>query len=45
MKLAAARALANLVPDEELCEDFIMPEPFDPRAAEVVSQAVKDCLS
>lgn len=44
MKLAAARALAALVSDEELCEDFIMPEPFDSRAAEVVSRAVKDCL-
>ena len=37
MKLAAAEALAHLVSDEE----FIMPEAFDPRVAEVVSQAVK----
>lgn len=41
MKLAAAEALAALVPDEKLCDDFIMPEAFDPRVAEVVSQAVK----
>lgn len=41
MKLAAAEALAGLVSDEELSEDFIMPEAFDPRVAEVVSQAVK----
>ena len=41
MKLAAAEAIAGLVSDEELHEDFIMPEPFDPRVAEVVSQAVK----
>ncbi|MBQ3558102.1 MAG: NADP-dependent malic enzyme [Agathobacter sp.] len=41
MKLAAAEALAALVSDEELNEDFIMPEAFDPRVAEVVSQAVK----
>lgn len=41
MKLAAANALAYLVSDEELNEDFIMPEAFDPRVAEVVSQAVK----
>lgn len=41
MKLAAAEALAALVSDEELCDDFIMPEAFDPRVAEVVSQAVK----
>ncbi|MBQ8519567.1 MAG: NADP-dependent malic enzyme [Agathobacter sp.] len=41
MKLAAAEALAALVSNEELNEDFIMPEAFDPRVAEVVSQAVK----
>jgi malate dehydrogenase (oxaloacetate-decarboxylating) len=41
MKLAAAEALANLVSDEELCDDFIMPEAFDPRVADVVSAAVK----
>ena len=41
MKLAAAKAIAGLVSDEELHEDFIMPEPFDPRVADVVSQAVK----
>ncbi len=42
MKLAAAFAIASLVSDEELNEDNIMPQPFDPRVAEVVSQAVKD---
>ena len=41
MKLAVAEALAALVSDEELNEDFIMPEAFDPRVAEVVSEAVK----
>ena len=41
MKLAAATALAELVSDEELSEDFIMPEAFDPRVPIVVSQAVK----
>lgn len=41
MKLAAAGAIAALVSDQELNEDFIMPEPFDPRLAQVVSQAVK----
>ncbi len=44
MKLAAAEALAALVSDDELCEDFIMPEPFDPRAAEAVAAAVKECV-
>ena len=42
MKLAAALAIASLVPDEELNEDNIMPEAFNPRVAEAVSQAVKD---
>lgn len=42
MKLAAAAALAGLVSDEELSEDFIMPDPFDPRIVDVVSAAVKD---
>ena len=45
MKLAAAEALAALVSDEELNEDFIMPEAFDPRVPEVVSQAVKKHIS
>ena len=42
MKLAAATALANLISDEELNEDYILPEAFDPRASEAVSKAVKD---
>lgn len=41
MKLAAAEALVGLVSDEELNDDFIMPEAFDPRVAAVVSEAVK----
>lgn len=41
MKLAAAEALANLVTDDELSDEFIMPEAFDPRVADVVSEAVK----
>lgn len=45
MKLAAAEALAALVSDEELNEDFIMPEAFDPRVAKVVSEAVKSHIS
>ncbi len=45
MKLAAAEALAALVSDEELNEDFIMPVAFDPRVPEVVSQAVKAHIS
>lgn len=41
MKLAAAKAIADLVSEEQLSEDFIMPEAFDPRVAQAVSQAVK----
>lgn len=42
MKLAAAEAIAGLVSDEQLSDDFIMPEAFDPRVADVVSRAVRD---
>lgn len=41
MKLAAALALANLVPDEELNEDNILPEAFNPKVADAVAEAVK----
>lgn len=42
MKLAAANAIAGLVADEDINENNILPEAFDPRVAEVVSRAVKD---
>ena len=41
MKLAAALAIASLVPDGELNENNIMPEAFNPKVAEVVAEAVK----
>lgn len=41
MKLAAANALAALVSSEELSEDNILPEAFDPRVAQAVADAVK----
>ena len=41
MKLAAAEAIAGLVPREELNEDNIMPEAFNPKVAELVAEAVK----
>ena len=41
MKLAAAIAIAGLVPEDKLSEDNIMPEAFDPCVAEVVANAVK----
>ena len=45
MKLAAAVAIASLVPDDKLNEDNIMPEAFDPRVAETVSRAVKEHIA
>lgn len=44
MKLATAEAIAGLVPDEELNENNILPEAFDPRVADVVSRAVKELI-
>lgn len=44
MKLAAANAIAGLVPEEELNENNILPEAFDPRVAETVSKAIKDLI-
>lgn len=41
MKLAAAHAIAGLVPDDELSDTNIMPEAFLPEVAEVVAEAVK----
>ena len=41
MKLAAAHAIANLVPEEELSDTNILPHAFDPHVADVVSEAVK----
>ena len=41
MKIAAAEAIASLVEDKELGEDNIIPQPFDPRVAVAVAEAVK----
>ena len=40
MKMAASRALAELVPDDELCAEKILPDPLDKRVAQAVAQAV-----
>lgn len=40
MKMAAAKALADLISDEELCEDYIIPAAFDPRVGPAVAKAV-----
>ena len=42
MKLAAALAIANLIPEDEVSDVNILPEAFDPRVADVVSKAVID---
>ncbi|MCR5042418.1 MAG: NAD-dependent malic enzyme [Clostridia bacterium] len=42
MKIAAAYAIASLVPDDKLSPEFIMPEAFDPRIRETVSRAVAE---
>ena len=46
MKLAAAHALAGLIPDDELSADYIIPQPFDervgPAVAKAVAQAARD---
>ena len=42
MKIAAANALANLITDEELADDYIIPKAFDPRVGEAVAKAVAE---
>ena len=42
MKIAASRAIASLVSDEELKPEYIIPAPFDPRVAETVAKAVAE---
>ena len=42
MKLAAAEAIASLVKDEELSDQYIIPSVFHPEAAKVVAKAVAD---
>lgn len=42
MKVAAAYALANLISDDELNPEYIIPKPFDPRVKDAVASAVKD---
>ncbi len=43
MKVAAARALSAIVTDEELSDEYIIPDAFDPRVCPAVSQAVFKC--
>ena len=43
MKIAAAEAIASLIPDEEIRDNYVIPSPFDLRVADVVAKAVADC--
>ena len=42
MKIAAAKALAGLISDEELNADYILPKAFDPRVKDAVAKAVEE---
>ena len=42
MKVAAAEALAGLISDDELSEDYIIPQAFDPRVGPAVAKAVAE---
>ena len=42
MKIAAAYALAGIISEDELNEDYIIPKAFDPRVREAVSKAVAE---
>lgn len=45
MKLCAAEAIANLISEEDLNEEYILPEAFDGRLADTVAEAVKKCIN
>ncbi len=45
MKMAASVALAGIVSDEELNEEYILPDPFNPKVADVVCKAVMDNIT
>ena len=42
MKLAATKALAELIDEKDLCPEYIIPDAFDSRVAEVVAKAVAE---
>ena len=43
MKIAAVHAIADIIPEDELNEDYIIPGAFDERVAKAVAKAVADC--
>lgn len=45
MKIAAAEAIASLVTEQELNEEYVIPAPFDPRVGKVVGEAVAKAAS
>ncbi|MBO6259469.1 MAG: NADP-dependent malic enzyme [Lachnospiraceae bacterium] len=45
MKMAAAKAIASLIPEDELSETNIIPEAFHPSVADVVAEAVKSHIT
>ena len=44
MKLAAANAIAGLVSDDQLSDEFILPEAFDPRVAVAVAHSIRELV-
>lgn len=42
MKEAAARAIAEVIRDDEISADYLLPDPFNPKVVEVVAKAVAD---
>ena len=43
MKVAAAKAIASIVTDDKLNEEYIIPDAFDERVAKAVAEAVAEC--
>lgn len=44
MKFATSQAIANLITDEELSTEYVIPSPFDPRVAVTVAKAISDLV-
>ena len=44
MKFATSQAIANLITDEELSTEYVIPSPFDPRVADTVAKAISDLV-
>lgn len=44
MKMAAAKAIAGVIPEKELSADYVLPDPFNPAVVPAVAEAVKSCL-